>query len=677
MSVLAKIDAADARSLSGGQECQLRDRLEAGIAPKMLPVYADIHEEILALASKEMEYAGARQHAELLEKYCADQSDTITRLNTAEQGFQRRMANAVDEAEERAAIIDFARELGADRRQLQSDRKAFDAYFDSDAVVERFQKRVGERERALAHGLNRLGVISADAAAQDPMMVDSAFFVELWDNLLAEVRSWRGDARIRCAAHSCLAMIAQQVDHWPFGVWFEAVLSATRRVCLDESEDVWVQCAAFDALLALSPKSISTAIGARLDLPLSEKKPQVRDNELFLRRHLARLLCRNFLLNEHFPRLLTKLTEDENGAVRQSVVDALELLPKDVAASLFKQLRDDTDPQVRAALFADVPRMLLAITAEDYAAHVAHILEQDEDEFVLRIALDAASALTAFSRQAELDQLELVILRIQRAIISFQKRHLSPKLLRWADEANERVWLASDPVALEIAGVIAEVTHDQLEADIRPIRSLKRWLIEAPQAVGRVMAVMAQNDFGLSLKIGRRPQIQRGEWIKRRLWRIFFEGRNSATDKRQAFLHTTGRQYFGAMLAPSARMAELAPTKVPGEPLVESSEGGWRNYLPLLDQVLAALDHGKTLTLYTSAGITELVPPSGLWQRARVFWRISREFASLAQLRNREPAEFLDALRARGIAVTFRGYDEERRPNPEIAQFFGENGGEA
>ncbi|MEL6876526.1 MAG: hypothetical protein AAGL68_00320 [Pseudomonadota bacterium] len=676
MSVETKIDTDLATAIPEGQERLLEDRLNAGIAPKMRPVHEDIHAEILTLVHEQSEYADPRTHAELVAQYCIDQSDRIAQLNSAEKEFQTRLAHAVDSAEERAAILDFARALGADRKQLQSDRKAFDAWFDADAVVERFHKRVGERERALAHAIERLGVIAADAVAADPMMLHTAFFVELFDELLDEMRGWRGDARIRCAAHTCLATIAKRVEQWPFGAWLEAVLSATRRVSLDESEDVWVQCAAFDALFALSPKSIANAIGARLKQPLSAKKPQVADNELFLRRHIVRLLCANFTVQDTFPRILERLADDESGAVRQALVDGLHLLPQPVAAQHITTLRDDSDPQVRAAIFADVPRMLIAVAPYAYAAHIANVLERDEDEFVLRMALDAANSLAAYCRQQHEADLEPVIAQTSRAIAVFQARGLSPKLLRWADEASERVWLASDFEALEIAAHIRDVTHDQFEADIRPIKPLAPWLVGDREKVGRVMALLAQNDFGLSLKTGRKAQIQRGEWIKRRVWRLLFEGRNSATDKRQAFLHTTGRHYFGTMLAPSARMAELAPTKVPGEPLFESTEGGWRNYLPLIDEVLHALDIGKQIQIFTSAGITEIIPPNGLLKRLRAFWRISRGFAELASQRNREPADFLDALRALGVEVTFRGYDEAREPNPAVARFFGAGGAE-
>lgn len=669
MNMLTRIPAETADTAALVQDRALAERLADGLAPKMRPIFADIHDEIIAEAGGKGGYADPRSHAELLARYCLAQSETIASLNAAEQQFQTRLANAIDEAEQRAAILDFAGALGADRKQLQSDRRAFGAWFDGDAVLERYHKRIGERERALAHALECLGQVAAEAIAADRRMVDTALFVDLAENLLVEMRAWPGDARVRRAAHLCLARIAVRIHKWPFGVWFETVLSATRRTCFDEKEDVWVQCAAFDALLALSPHSIAATVIARLKQPLGEKPPAMADNEMFLRRHLVRLVGRNIALDPEFPKLLGLLAGDESGVVRQTINDVLHLLPPDIAARHALNLRGDADPQVRAALFADVPRMLKVIAPEDFAGHIAYILRWDEDEFVLRVGLDAASALAAWCRHKDGGR-EHVIARLVAAVDAFRARDLSAKLMRWADEAGERIWLASDRDAVEIAGLIHEVTQGQLEAEIRAIKPLAYWLSQDRDTVGRVMAVLAQADFGLSLKTGRRPTIQRGEWIRRRLWRFLFEGGHSATDKRQAHIHTTGRHYHGTMLAPSARMAELAPTKVPGEPLVVSSEGGWRNYLPLIDQVLSALDTGRKIELFTSAGITEITPPKGLWRRARAFIGISRGFAALAELRNREPSEFLAALRARGIAIGFHPYDSARTGNANIAAVF-------
>ncbi|WP_432199961.1 hypothetical protein ACRAQ7_09760 [Erythrobacter sp. W53] len=675
MSVHSEIKSA--KAAVAHKQKPLKGRLEAGFAPLMIPVFADLCDEVLELAGKQKTAAPARAHAEVLVRYCTDQAAVIAEFGKSEQTFQMRLSNAVDEAEQRAAILDFARDLGASRKQLNRDGKAFDAFLDADAILERLQKRIGEKERALAFGIERLGYVAGDALVEDPSILESAFLVDLLEGLLADMRGWRGDARVRRAAHTCLAEMARHVERWPHGIWFDSILSATRRVCFDMKEDVWVQCAALDALLALSPNSVPTVIERRFDAGLVHEAPAVRDNELFVRRHMVRIVCANYVRVKPLRPLLHTLANDLSGAVRQVFADSLHLLPADQALGILKRLRTDRDPQVRAAIFADVPRMLLRIEPYMYGIYVARILKQDEDEFVLRMALDAAADLAACCvRDDDRDTVE-VIAGLRQALTVFCSREVSPKLLRWADEAAERIWLAADSDAREIASILHKLTQGQFEADIRKAKPLKPWLESEREKVGRVMAVLAQNKFGLSLKSRGTPKIQRGEWLKRRGWRILFEGRNSATDKRQAFLHTTGRHYFGDMIAPSARMAELAPTKVPGEPLMESSEGGWRNYLPLVDQILSAVDKGGTTEVFTSAGITQIDAPDGIWARTRAFWYVSRNFADLAGLRNREPAEYLAKLRELGVEVSLRQYDEAREPNPEIVKFFSAGGAAA
>ena len=85
--------------------------------------------------------------------------------------------------------------------------------------------------------------------------------------------------------------------------------------------------------------------------------------------------------------------------------------------------------------------------------------------------------------------------------------------------------------------------------------------------------------------------------------------------------------------------------------------------------MLSAIDQGQPITLFTCAGMTDIAPPKGLVQRLQSFWRISARFAELADLRNREPADFIAALRSHGVAIRFRRYDG-CEPSPRIAQMF-------
>lgn len=649
----------------------LFDRLEAGYAPRLAPVYADLRDEVLIFAEDRAGPQSPRHHAEVLLRYTLQQRDAIAALNRAESLFQTRFASAVDDAEGRAAVLDFARAMGADDQRIRRDMRALDKFFDADAVQERFRKRLGERQRALAYALDRLGLVAGAALAADARLASAPFFASDFHELLVQMRSWHGDARVRHAAHACLRQAVAAFQGRNTEYWLDVTLSATRRVALDETEDVWTQCAAIDALLALSPESVPAVVQRRLASDPAAKSAQIQDNELFLRRHLVRLVCANLASLPKLEPSLSKLANDAQGAVRQAFADALHLLPGGEAAAVMSRLRTDRDAQVRAAIFADPARMLGAVDPSGYIRHIERICAFEQDEFVLRIALEAATETANSVVDHAVPGAEGLIARLNTAIATLRGRDMPFKIMRWAAEARERIWLSSNDDAREIAAHLAQAAQGLREGRTRGVHGIRGALRDNPERVGRVMAVLAQRDFGLSLRPALLPRIQRGEYFRPRLWRILFEWRHSATDKRQAFRHTIARDFFGSMIAPSARMAELAPTKVPGEPLFESKEGGWRNYLPLLDQVLTALDRGESLQIYTAEGVTRIDPPTSLLRRIRSFWAISNQFATLAALRNRDPAEFLARLRKLRVEVGFAPYeDAQDAPNPQIVKLF-------
>ncbi|MBA4165295.1 MAG: hypothetical protein C0510_11835, partial [Erythrobacter sp.] len=659
------------RAVTVQPNLSLEDRLAGHHAPRLDPVFADLRQALLDHAGNRAAPAPARQHAELVLQYCQRQRDALTALGQAEAAFLSRFASAADEAESRAAILDLARNLGAGGRQLRRDKAALDRFLDADAMQERLRRRRGERERALAYSLERLGSIAGAALAEDLLEAQSPFFSDTFHEFLVEMRSWGGDARVRRAAHRCLMHAVAPLGGRLNAFWFDLALSATRRAALDESEDVWNQCAAFDALLAISPQSVPSAISRRLAVKPDTLPAPLRDNEIFVRRHMVRIVCEQVGAEPKFSLLLAQLANDPQGAVRQAFADYLHLLPRANAAALLTRLRIDRDPQVRAAIFADPVRVAQVVEPADLAHHILRILTFEQDEFVLRIALDAACSLAAVTPEG--DSRIALVERLRAGIAGLSQRGLSARVLRWAGEARERLWLISDPEAQQIALHLRDVTAGLGEGRSRRVAPLRDELRCNPGRVGRVMAVLAQNDFGLAVRPGIAPRVLRGEYFRPRLWRILFEWRNGSTDKRQAFRHTIGRHYDAPLIAPSARMSELAPTKVPGEPLFEGGEGGWRNHLPLLDQVLSALDRGGVTQIFTSAGATRIVAPDSFFRRGWLFLKISRDFAPLAALRNRDPAGFVNRLREMGVGCEFASHDDalaEGSHNPEVARFY-------
>ncbi|MCU0861900.1 MAG: hypothetical protein MUE65_06255, partial [Methanomassiliicoccales archaeon] len=149
---------------------------------------------------------------------------------------------------------------------------------------------------------------------------------------------------------------------------------------------------------------------------------------------------------------------------------------------------------------------------------------------------------------------------------------------RHAIHARERIWSEVDGRARGL-----KKTFESCLLDLA--RSESEWFPEDlldfrdADLSGRVLAVLSQADFGFDVTLrGHRIRVTRGEVFGFRLWRFLHELRNPSPDKRQAFRHTIGRIFRGTIRSPSGILCELAETRVPGEPLFISEEGGWRPY---------------------------------------------------------------------------------------------------
>jgi gamma-polyglutamate synthase len=658
----------------------LADALDLGYAPLLCPTYSDLRDEaVVACKAGRRTVASFATHARGVANWTQYLFDQIQALHEAAKLFNLRHANAVDEAERRLAIIDLARRLGATPKQLRSDRQALDKYFDADAVQERYRHRVGERERALAYALERLGLLAGRALAEGEINAASPLLATTLANLLIMGRGYRGDSRVRLASHRCILHMAQSAPAGLSGFWVETVVRDARRVALDAAEDCWSQCDALSALLALSPESFVMALDRRLSAQSDEGSPLRIDNRMFVRRHIARLLCGAVAQHPHFEHFLQKVSNDRNGAVRQALAEALPDLPNALFDPLFTRLRVDRDPQVRAMLFADPAAMAKAGGAATFLKHLLRVLERDKDEFVLRVAIEAATGLAAWLANNDEAALTDAAVQLRLMLAKLRARSETIKVRRWAGEASEQLWVFADPEARALAAELTETIASMREGKSRKIKALRAPLEADETKVGRILSVLAQTDFGFDLAPGRRPVVQRGDRFGRRLWRLMHEFRNSATDKRQAFFHTIGRIYPGSISAPSARMAELAPTKVPGEPLFQGGEGGWRNYVPMLDQILSTIDRSGETRLFTAEGITTITPPRRLHRRIAAYWRISREFSALAALRNRDGGDYTAALRARGVDIQFAAHplpngDTPGEPDAAVARFFSVGG---
>ncbi len=648
------------------------ESLDATVHPKLQRVVSDLRDELVAWSQS---YIGEtveiqEQPAFLTMTWMQQQFEIIAELHKIATVFSARMLNSTNELERHAAILDFAEQMGADRLRLKSDKKALHRFLDNDAILERYRCRVGERERALIYGFEQAGDILGTAFAQRRLSVTTALLPDRFAPLLKLAREYRGDARVRQSALCALHKITINAPVRLSGFWVDEALRETQRVALNTEENAWAQCDALSILWALSPAGFGAVIARRLSPDADNSSVLARDNRIFVRGRLAHLLVSAVHSQPKLTPWLQRLANDTNGAVRQAMALAIPKLPAELFMPLYAKLRVDRDPQVRAALFANPAAMAEAAGGEPFLKHLERVFRLENNEFVLRIAMTAAEGYAHWQSMHNATGLADVIDRLRIALADLRAREVPARIIRWAGVTRERLWLLNDTQAQGIAADIQTALTGLREGQRRAIKRLRDPVTTSPDLVGRVLSVLAEYDFGFELDLARAPRLRRGDRFKRRLWRILYEWRHGSTDKRQAWLHTIGRSYTGPILAPPAHMAELAPTKVPGEPLHHGDEAGWRNYVPLLDHILSVTDRGGRMQLYTSEGITTLVAPRGLWRRMRAFMAISWRFSELATLRNQSGNEYIQALRRHGVDITHAPYSEETVSHPRIARFF-------
>ncbi len=169
------------------------------------------------------------------------QVQRIRALRSRHADFNKRYTRSVTDDERRQHILDYARDLGASRRQLWGDRRAFRRWFGADAVTDRYVRRHGAAERRLAFSLDRLGVLTAQALteAEDAAAVWTRLDVV---RLVQPLFAYDGDNRVNVAAFRCLGMATASLpDDTRAAAVDDATLADIHRAALDPRRPAWVQ----------------------------------------------------------------------------------------------------------------------------------------------------------------------------------------------------------------------------------------------------------------------------------------------------------------------------------------------------------------------------------------------------------------------------------------------------
>lgn len=586
----------------------------------------------------------------------------IEGLVTSYQRFANRYTKSEIREEQRGLLLAFAADIGARSRQLRGDRRALKRYLDFDAMTDRYLGKRRMAEQRLNFFLERIGTLAVFALEQDPEQA-----ADIWQGLQFErcfrpMMEYAGNPQLRRAAFSAFAKTYRAL---PTTLRANAISDRMAhrlyRTAMESREQIWYHIEAIQLLADVDSDAFERVLERWFTL---FDDPDA----LFVRARLAAAWGRLLMTDPALVRHAKTIAADKSPFVRQAFIRAVSLGPTDLAADwLARYIDSDPEPTVRAAALLCLPD--LVGRPLDLLRLWRLAVEVDQDAFVLRTAMLVAVRLVEAKAVAAAPLSGCLHVLLEQA--------LPVPLRREASRCLEQIWLVDDDQAKAMAAEIVDaVTACPAGKRLKLPASVRA---TDPHQLARVLAVLAQTDFGLDLEPGWRGwRLRRGMVLGFRWWRVLREFRELGPAKRQGISHTRGRLARGRIRAPSAILAELAEAKVPGEPLYLSGEGGWRPYLPLVEDILSVLDfsRGKPVRFFTSEGITAVLPPPSFAKRLRAFWRLTWDFQHYVALRNwREksadpPTGYLDALADLGFQVRIHPLADDRPVDPKVQRFF-------
>lgn len=570
------------------------------------------------------------------------------------QAFQRRYARA--NRQQRAQhLLDLARDMGADSHKLRADRKALKRNLDEEAMADRYRNQRGALTRESLFLLERLGTVSthADGARQESLLR----LTKAWDFLDGPEQKkvfWEATATILAHINP-----PERGSLIPRQLKLAAETSGG-----NASANVWERTAALRFLLLISPEYTRRLIDPILQHPQS-------GDHCFLRHRLILTLADLQLLNEQD---LTRASQDPSPFVRQALCRVLPQLTGTRALELAETLIfNDPHQEVRGAALTALPMLVRRSQTQTEAAALLTRAVAACSGFAARTAIKVVRDLSTQP------QLQPLLKTWQIALCNRAQDCTDAVSARDAASAAELIWIYLDEARAQLYERLKDIL-----VDVKPgkrVRVPRAWTAEQSEDdLGRILAVVAQDDFGLDLESGVLGyRIRRTPRFGFRFWRLRHEWRHPASDKRQGFNHTRGRISSALVRAPSGILAESSPAHVPGEPLLIQEEGGGRRFLPLPDDALAALDapaKSDGVQFYTPWGRVQLKPPRGLLRRIRAWMVLTTRFQRFARLRNWRkgdgfaPDAYSNALRKLDFEITLQPLQKDQPLNQRVSAFF-------
>lgn len=601
----------------------------------------------------------AEKLSEYLSQHIRNTLQHIEQLSFYRGEFTRAFNHAATEQERQHYILDMAEKLGADPQKLKGDRKALSRWFGYEAILDRYHHRLAEQETSIVFNLDRLDM----TIARTMRSVDSAKQKEdMWQRLALEsvtrsLFNYVGDTRVRIAAFHCMSVGLRELK--PANAMNNIDVSTLQfiyRSALDHEQEVWIQCEALLLLRYISSGHLRTALEKRL-------KNNREGDDIFVRRRALKYLIDIIKEIPETALLVELVLNDPSPYVRQGLAEFIFKLDEPLRSVCMKRMLHDSDRAVRAAAVLSIKVSVGdALPIRKAQSMLSDIFQEEIDTYVLHTALDVSDSVHEILSKRNVEDALSWAKALGPYIERLQDNEDHPSINERAAEITQRMWLRCSAQASLLNKRLSLLLQEGGKKTIN-LDNEK----ESHDLLGRILSIRAQNDLGFDGEVrDDKMRIHQGDRFRFRLWRLLYEFRKPATDKRQGFRHTVGRIYSGTVRARSAKMAEAAETRVPGEPLYYPNEDSVRPYLPLVDEIISSLDQDndvKPVKFYSSYGITEVTPPQSLQERIFMRAKLVFKFDHYARLRNwtehshHQANGYIVALTDLGFDINFAPYE--------------------
>ena len=629
---------------------------------------SEISDQYSAFMQKKSSSADKSRLSDIVEFFCTfveEKYETADNLKFLFNNFDNEYSKSDNSADKNRILVEFASSFGeTTSKKRKNDKKALKRFFDKDSATERYQKHVMALKKHVSAFFRCLPAVLDNVDKSQTSNSDIDTLLSTIFNALEKEKI----PRIRIDILACLSNIITKNPKIKEKVLpRDKDLTLLLAILTDSESDTWEKCEVLNILTLTNHKSIQTNFTKILDAKLN--------SDIFVRRHAAGLLIDNIILFTSSDKMLAEILNDPSAFVRQKLAEALNKLPKELLIDKFYTaiLLKETDIAVQCTTLKHIP----ALIANGYSVSklippYLKLLKSDSKPKLLEFALLNLTECFDALKDTDKKNRELWLKNFSPVIEQLHCNAESITTRRRAAQANELLWCKSTPEAQQLLELIKNKT-----ATLKLGKSIKLLSSEIENyddiTIGRVLAVISQNDCSLELKKSKSNyKLLRNYRFGFKWWRLIHEFKNPSPDKRQTFSHTRGRLFRGEIRSATSIMAELSETKVPGEPLFISNEGNSRPYLPLPDEIISAAETPDAIKIFTPEGITSIIPPKKIHKRFLADVKFAFNFKKYAVLRNwqdgfqQSPTEYIAAVKKLGFDISITPYPKNKFSTPAI-----------